>query len=165
MFALFLSGSVAPLMAAEDGCCGGSSASAPVLKVIAAAAAPSVSATDEQAAELLAGYADVSGALYKDDLEAAKKAAASLAKLDDDGALAKPAKEIAESATIEDARKHFKELSNAAIPMAKKHQAMVEVHCPMASGGKGASWLQKTAGEIQNPYMGAKMPHCGAVVK
>lgn len=120
---------------------------------------------EAHADHMLEGYAALSTALYKDDLEAAKKAASGMIKHDKDSAMAKHCQAIADSASLEEARKHFKELSDIAIPIAKAKKTMHEMHCPMAFDNKGANWLQKTADEVQNPYMGAKMPHCGKVVK
>lgn len=120
---------------------------------------------EAHAEHMLEGYAVVSTALYKDDLAAAKKAAAGMVKHDKDSAMAKPAQAIADSKDIAQARTHFKELSDAAIPVAKSEKTMHQMHCPMAMDGKGADWLQKSADEVQNPYMGAKMPHCGKMVK
>lgn len=114
---------------------------------------------------MVEGYSVIASALYKDDLEAAKKAAGGLVKSDKDSALAKHCQAIADSKTLDEARIHFKELSDAAIPTAKEKKTMHEMHCPMAFGGKGASWLQKSPDEVQNPYFGAKMPHCGDEVK
>ena len=96
---------------------------------------------------------------------AAKKAAAGMVKHDKDSAIAKPAQAIADSKNIEEARTHFKMLSDMAIPIAKKEKTMHLAHCPMAMGGKGADWLQKSDNEVQNPYFGKKMPHCGKMVK
>lgn len=110
---------------------------------------------------MLDGYAALSTALYKDDLAAAQKTAAGMVKHDKDSAMAEHAQAITDSKTIEDARKHFKELSDIAIPIAKKEGGMHVAHCPMAMDGKGADWLQKSDKEIQNPYFGAKMAHCG----
>lgn len=124
-----------------------------------------VAGHEAHADHMLEGYAAVSTALYKDDLAAAKKAAAGMVKHDKDSALATPAQAIADSKDIEVARTHFKELSDIAIPIAKKEKTMHVAHCPMAMGGKGADWLQKSADEVQNPYMGKKMPHCGRMVK
>lgn len=53
---------------------------------------------------MLEGYAALSTALYKDDLEAAQKAAADMVKHDKDSAMAEHARAITESKTIEDAR-------------------------------------------------------------
>ncbi len=116
---------------------------------------------EDHAKHMLEGYSVVAEALYKDDLEAAKKAAAGMVKHDPDSSLAKPGQAIAGSKDLAEARKHFGELSEAAIPVAKHEKMMHVAHCPMAMGGKGADWLQKSDDEIQNPYMGKKMPHCG----
>ena len=107
------------------------------------------------------GYTTVSTALYKDDFETAKKAAAAMVKDNKDSPLAKHAQAIADSKSIDEARTHFKELSDVAIPIAKKQGILHVAHCPMAMEGKGADWLQKSDQEIQNPYYGAKMAHCG----
>lgn len=113
----------------------------------------------------LEGYPAIATALYKDDLEAAKKAAEAMATRGKDSAMTKHCQAIADSKTLEEARKHFKALSDLAIPIAKEQKTMHEVHCPMAFDDQGASWLQPSGDEVQNPYMGARMPHCGKVVK
>jgi len=118
---------------------------------------------EAHARHMLEGYAAVSRALYKDDLAAAKKNAAGMVKHDKDSKTAKPAQAIANSETLEEARRHFKQLSDIAIPIAKREKTMHVAYCPMAMKGKGAAWLQKSDGEIRNPYMGAKMPHCGTI--
>ncbi len=120
---------------------------------------------EAHADHMLEGYAALSTALYKDDLATAQKTAAGMVKHDKDSAMAKHAQAIADSKTIEDARKHFAELSEIAVPMAKKEGDMHVAHCPMAMEGKGADWLQKSDKEIQNPYFGAKMAHCGKFMK
>jgi len=126
---------------------------------------PAGTPREANANPVLEDYAAVSTALYKDDLAAAKKAAAGMVKNDKDSAMTKHAQAIADSKDIDQARIHFKELSDIAVPAAKKEKTMHQMHCPMAMDGKGADWLQKSADEIQNPYMGAKMPHCGKMVK
>lgn len=110
-------------------------------------------------------YAAISTALYKDDLEGARNAAKAMSMPDKDSPMAKHCQAIADSKTIAEARMHFKELSDLAIPVAKEKGTMHEMHCPMAAEGKGANWLQKSGDEVQNPYMGSKMPHCGKMVK
>jgi hypothetical protein len=120
---------------------------------------------ETHADHMLEGYAAVSTALYKDDLESAKKAAGGMVKHDKDSAMAKHCQAIADSKSLEEARKHFKALSDVAIPIAKAQKTMTEMHCPMAFDSKGANWLQKSADEVQNPYLGTKMPHCGEKVK
>jgi len=37
------------------------------------------------------------------------------------------------------------------------------MNCPMVKGG-GGDWLS-TDGKVNNPYFGAKMPHCGGPKK
>jgi hypothetical protein len=125
-----------------------------------ALAAP-LSAKEHTADDKLKGYTDVSTALYKDNLDDAKKQAADAAKDVKDEAIAKHYQGIAGSKSLDEARKHFKEVSNLLIPVAKKEGKMHEMHCPNAK----ANWLQKSADEVQNPYEGQKMPHCGKEVK
>lgn len=120
---------------------------------------------EAHADHMLEGYAALSTALYKDDLASAQKTAAGMVKHDKDSAMSKHAQAITESKTIEDARNHFSELSEIAIPIAKQEGGMHVAHCPMAMEGKGADWLQKSDEEIQNPYFGAKMAHCGKFTK
>ncbi|HEY8960694.1 MAG TPA: DUF3347 domain-containing protein [Luteolibacter sp.] len=133
---------------------------------IASPAAYAETHHDKPAAEAkiedkLKGYTDVSTALYKDNLEGAKKQAADAAKDVKDEKIAKHYQGIADSKSLDEARKHFKELSELLIPEAKKDGKMHEIHCPHAK----ANWLQTSADEIQNPYEGQKMPHCGKEVK
>jgi len=114
---------------------------------------------------VIEGYAAIGTALHEDDLTAAKKAAVGLIRHRTDSAIETYCQAIAISKTLEKARTHFKAFSDAIIPIAKEDALMHVAHCPMAAGGKGASWLQKSADEVQNPYMGSKMPHCGKLVK
>ena len=132
--------------------------------LIAEEAPKAATAKEAHADHMFEGYSAVATALYKDDLAATKKAAAGMVKHDKDSAMAKHCQAIADSKTIQEARTHFKALSDAAIPVAKEKKMMHEMHCPMAFGDKGANWLQKSADEVQNPYFGAKMPHCGKMV-
>jgi Cu(I)/Ag(I) efflux system membrane fusion protein len=124
-----------------------------------------VAGKETHAAQMLEGYSALSTALYRDDLAAAKKAAGEMVKHDKDSAMGKHSQAIADSKSLEEARTHFKALSDAAIPVAKAEKTMHEMHCPMAFDNKGANWLQKSADEVQNPYFGSKMPHCGKAAK
>jgi hypothetical protein len=115
---------------------------------------------------ILEGYNVVATALYKDDLAAAKKAAAGMVKQDEKSALAVPAKELSNAKTIEEARKSFNALSAAAIKMAKTAKGYKVAYCPMANANKGGHWLQKDSDKkVNNPYFGAKMAHCGSFQK
>ena len=125
------------------------------------AIASPLQAMEHTAGDKLKGYTDVSTALYKDNLDDAKKQATHAAKEVKDEKIAKHYQGIADSKSLDEARKHFKELSDLLIPEAKKEGKMHEMHCPHAK----ANWLQKSADEVQNPYEGQKMPHCGDEVK
>ncbi len=117
------------------------------------------------AGHMLEGYLAVSDALYKDDLAAAQKAATGMVKHDKDSALAEPATKISEAKDIAGAREAFKTLSATAIKMAAKHgdEKYTVMNCPMVKGGSG-DWLSAD-GKVNNPYFGAKMPHCGGPKK
>ncbi|MCS1409820.1 MAG: Cation efflux system protein CusB [Verrucomicrobia subdivision 3 bacterium] len=63
------------------------------------------------------------------------------------------------------ARKGFDLVSNALIDVVRQFgasgdQPVLLYHCPMAFGGRGASWLQNTEG-TENPYYGSQMFQCG----
>lgn len=63
-------------------------------------------------------------------------------------------------------RKNFVFLSSALIKSVKAfgagNQKLYVSYCPMANDNRGAYWLSQTK-QIQNPYMGQKMPNCGEV--
>jgi hypothetical protein len=121
---------------------------------------------EAHADHMLEGYNVVATALYKDDLKAAKKAAAGIVKHDKKSSLAASATELSKAKTIDAARKSFNALSAAAIEIAKKEKGYKVAHCPMANDGKGGDWLQKSSDkQVNNPYFGAKMAHCGSFMK
>lgn len=135
------------------------------LAAFAALATIPAQAEEDHAHHMLEGYFAVADALYKDDLEAAKKAASGMVKHDGDSALAEPAGKIAEAADIAAAREAFKTMSASAIEMAGKHgdEKYTVMNCPMVKGG-GGDWLSAD-GKVNNPYFGAQMPHCGGPKK
>lgn len=112
---------------------------------------------------LLTVYTKVSKALSQDDLAAAKKAAATIAADGGDSSLAKSAKELSKSKSLDEARKNFKTLSKKAIKLAKGQEGFYQMHCPMVKGG-GGDWLQ-TSKKVANPYFGASMLTCGGIKK
>ena len=65
-------------------------------------------------------------------------------------------------------RENFVFLSSAMIKsvtaFGSSNQNLFIDFCPMANQNKGAYWLSETK-QIQNPYMGKKMPNCGEVRK
>jgi len=120
---------------------------------------------EAHAGHMLEGYLAVADALYKDDLKAAKKAAKGMSEHDGDSALSKPATAIAEAEDMAAAREAFKNLSAEALKIAKadKHGKYTVMHCPMVKGG-GGDWLSADD-KVNNPYFGARMPHCGGPKK
>ena len=128
-------------------------------------AAPAIAreASKEEAACLKA-YHQAHEALAKDDLAGAKQAAgalaekASAAKSD---SIAKHARELAKSDSLESAREHFKEISAESVKMASGVDGQYVFTCPMAK----ADWLQTDSKQVSNPYMGKKMPTCGSLKK
>lgn len=68
---------------------------------------------------------------------------------------------------IDHQREHLVSLSediNDLIVLIGSDQKLYQAYCPMANDGKGATWISEIK-EIQNPYMGSKMPKCGKVQK
>ncbi len=75
--------------------------------------------------------------------------------------------EIDKSESIQQARKSFHTISNVMIELANQkvmpeNSNVYKVHCPMAFDNTGADWLQ-THKEVENPYFGSQMYHCGSV--
>jgi hypothetical protein len=126
---------------------------------------------------LLGHYFESQQALAADDLEATQTAAKALMadykqSSCSEGdkacclAVGDSTQAIIEAASIADARKAFKTLSDTIIPLVKENGLGVgDAHlafCPMAFGNTGASWLQKDKA-ISNPYFGSEMFSCGVV--
>lgn len=108
--------------------------------------ASALSTTDQT---YLTRYEKVRAALVTDDLAAAKTAAQDLGE---EGAA------LAQSDSLEVARKSFAQLSAKAERLAKGQPGLFVVHCPMAN----KDWVQ-TSAKIANPYFGQKMPGCGEI--
>ncbi len=81
-----------------------------------------------------------------------------------------PAAKLGGDATdIEQARRHFEQVSMPLLaalqqlgnPLEKPLHAAV---CPMAIDKRPARWLQR-ADEVENPYLGQRMPSCGSIEK
>lgn len=74
--------------------------------------------------------------------------------------------QIAGASAIELQRKYFVVLSRAMLAGVSKIGAgdhhLYQLYCPMADGGRGASWLSLHPA-IQNPYFGEAMLRCGRV--
>ncbi|WP_160164116.1 DUF3347 domain-containing protein [Nafulsella turpanensis] len=125
----------------------------------------------------LVEYVEVKNALFQDDYEQAKAAAAELQEaLEGNGALEEAqiselqatALQIAEAEDIKTLRRYFAELSQELYEVVQNNELTEQVlywqHCPMALGGEGANWLSYEE-QIQNPFMGQRMPGCGSVAE
>lgn len=123
------------------------------------------SQVETHADHMMEGYQAVQTALFKDNLSDAKKAASGMVKHDKKSALAPAATELSKSKTLAEARVNFEKMSQTAVKMAKGKKDFSVMKCPMAFNNKGAMWVQAAGTKVQNPYFGAKMPNCGAIVK
>ena len=79
--------------------------------------------------------------------------------------LTKQAKAMKATSDIKKQREAFYLLSESLTSVVKRfktsgEQAVLQFHCPMAFGNRGAHWLQNKAG-VQNPYFGQMMLKCG----
>jgi Cu(I)/Ag(I) efflux system membrane fusion protein len=130
-------------------------------------------------------YLAIQRALAADDLARAQAAAVRLGEALPDGqAILQPpaaqaawvalaqdldqhGRHVAQANSIEHARDGFERLSGAVALLLRRlgnplDQPLVEAHCPMAFGSRGASWLQQ-GDAIDNAYFGASMRTCGEV--
>lgn len=75
-------------------------------------------------------------------------------------------KEMSHSKGLQNKRSYFNHISEIMYCTIKsfglKQGNLFAVFCPMAFDNKGAYWISDSK-EIQNPYMGAKMPTCGEI--
>lgn len=135
-------------------------------------------AVSAQSTPTLTAYYGLKDALVASDAGKAKTQAATLssalAKLEanklsvaDQRALTiakTKAAAISKATEVEGQREAFELLSTSMIALTKatKPAKAYVQFCPMAAGGKGASWLSDKR-EIRNPYYGDKMLKCGSV--
>lgn len=127
----------------------------------------------------LTPYFEAQSALASDDLPTAQASAAKLVALAKEkgcsldgksccSAEIEAATNIVEAKDIASARNAFKAWSDTLIgKLDSDHQGegeLYKMHCPMAFGNKGGSWLQSSK-DLRNPYYGAMMLKCGTVQK
>lgn len=105
----------------------------------------------DQNKQFLAAYDKVHHALIADDLAGATQAA---------GDLGASGKGVADSKSLDEARKAFTKVSTEAEKLAAGQSGYYVMHCPM----KNADWVQ-TNDKVQNPYGGKEMLTCGEVKK
>jgi len=134
--------------------------------------------------DLVRAYLEVADALAHDDLDTARRAASTLpeavqrplhSQLPAAGhgpwsraqeVVDRAAREIATAGDLAAARRAFHPLSETAIEVLRRFGTpgtgpVFVYHCPVATDGAGAEWLQSTEG-TQNPYYGSQMFGCGA---
>lgn len=125
----------------------------------------------ELAKNILKGYFAIKDALVATDGDAASAAAGVLlATLEGQSMFLTKVKmdveHIAEMQEVEHQREHFETLSATVYKMVKDNKVSEETlyyqYCPMAFDNKGAAWLSAEE-EVNNPYFGDKMLHCGMV--
>ncbi|MGY8695621.1 MAG: efflux RND transporter periplasmic adaptor subunit [Verrucomicrobiia bacterium] len=113
-------------------------------------------------------YFELQAALAGDDLESARTALMQMFEATGhSGTLPNKLHEMLEAPSLETVRPGFETLSNAIALTVKSNPsffegAVLQMHCPMAFKGKGASWLQHEE-PLLNPYFGALMLNCGTM--
>ena len=138
---------------------------------------------NEKASALLEEYIDLKKALVEDDFKKAKEEADDIPELlksieerallekqgiseQEFNRLQKVSSSLKEAKDIEALRRQFAAFSQELYSLAQADKLTDETlywkQCPMALNNKGANWLSREE-EIQNPYMGQKMPKCGSV--
>lgn len=129
---------------------------------------------------LVSPYLEIQQALAGDDLSSAKDGArhylSAMKEAPHEGSahaetmkLTSPAKVISEADSIDNARMSFLVLSAEMSSLVRHIGTQAEtplyiVHCPMAFGNKGGSWIQNDK-QVANPYYGSMMFSCGSVQK
>jgi len=126
----------------------------------------------EKAQQILTAYLKIKNELVQTDGTAASQAAAELVATlgGEAGELLEKirfdAGHIAETEDPTHQRDHFNSLSDNVYSMLKATEAnqspIYRQYCPMAFDGKGAFWLAAEK-EVNNPYFGDMMLHCGKV--
>jgi len=121
---------------------------------------------DEKVATNYQSYLDLKNALVASDAEAAQVAAKKLSENGEDDII-EAATKISHTLDIETQRKAFSELTHnmeSVLENAIASGAIYKQFCPMAFEGKGDCWFASSK-DINNPYFGDKMLHCGRVEK
>jgi Cu(I)/Ag(I) efflux system membrane fusion protein len=128
---------------------------------------------------LVEPYLEIQKSLAEDNLKSAQAAASAFAEVmgtapkavpsEEANDLASPARKIGSASDMSSARKSFEELSMEFTSLVTHvgtsgKTPLFVAHCPMAFGGKGASWIQEDT-TVSNPYYGASMLKCGSVKK
>lgn len=141
-------------------------------EILAEVTTSSTKTSKEQAQKVLSSYLEIKQALVQTDSETASTAAQSLitalgeSKDELVGKIRFDAEHIAETKDAGHQRDHFNTLSDNVYAMVKatgfNAYNLYRQYCPMAMDGEGAYWLSAEK-EVNNPYFGDKMLHCGSV--
>ena len=128
--------------------------------------------TQGQSKTVLSTYLDIKDALVKTDSKNANHAAKELTGILDGKSdelskkLMSDAKAISTSNDVKMQRKHFDTLSQNVYEFVKKtgekDGSVYKQYCQMVFNNTGAFWLAAEK-EINNPYFGNMMLHCGSV--
>jgi hypothetical protein len=110
-------------------------------------------------------YLALKDALVATDPTKAQESAAKFLAVNNNDALTADLKVIAASSDVAAQRQAFEGLSKNMYSIVKAGGSEVVLYkqfCPMAFSGKGAYWLAAEE-EVNNPYYGDRMLHCGSV--
>ncbi len=114
---------------------------------------------------LVEGYLKVKDALVSTDPVLAKKAAEEFLSLNPNATMKESLQAIVGTEDVAAQRVTFETLSENMYELVKANGSstpLYKQYCPMAFGNKGAYWLAAEE-EVNNPYFGDRMLHCGSV--
>lgn len=105
-------------------------------------------------------YLEIQGKLATDNFSGVTSLANKFAESEKGSKAEKIAKQLSQSKNIEEARNHFKHLSEEVIASTSKKDLgdLKVASCPMAK----AKWIQKGT-DVRNPYYGSSMLECGSI--
>jgi ABC-type oligopeptide transport system substrate-binding subunit len=119
-------------------------------------------------------YIDIRNSLVNDDSGQAKQAASDMQSSLENSELSQEQRnqlkesvsQLAEAQDIKAQRGAFAQLSQQLYQVVQNtdlnDKSLYWQNCAMAMGGQGANWLSYEE-QVQNPYMGQRMPGCGSV--
>ena len=110
-------------------------------------------------------YLIIKDALVATDAQKASKAAKGFLEINTNPALKTSLQKIAKTTDVSIQRKAFEQLSKDMYHFVTTEGVGTKVYkqyCPMAFDNKGAYWLAKEK-QVNNPYFGDAMLHCGRV--
>lgn len=124
----------------------------------------------------LVDYIDIKNALVNDNYEQVKQAASDMQSSLEESELSEEHRtdlknnisQLAEAQDIEAQRQAFAQLSQQFYQVIQNSDVTDKTlywqHCPMAMNNQGANWLSFEK-QVQNPFMGQRMPKCGSVAE